>query len=197
MKTVNKDNVSDHFIEELNGIVAYIEKCKAVFNEDKLYLSYAHEHAIIMVYKAFETFVLRLMISCLNHNHAFFEEKWGIKLGKHINDDICEFLITKGGYFDFKGRGGLNKMINHTIGTNHNLGKVIKNNNYAPTIEKLCAIRNFAAHNSVQAKKEALEKFNLQRVGSAGSCLKVQGRFEDIVSKLKELAEEIKRTPME
>lgn len=194
MKTVNKDNVSDHFIEELDGIMAYIDKCKMVFNEDKLFLSYAYEHAIIMAYKAFETFILRLMISCLNHDHTFFEEKWGIKLGKHINDDICEFLITKGGYFDFKGRSGLSKMINHTIGTSHNLGRVIKHNNYATTIEQLCAGRNFAAHNSVQSKKEFLDKFNLQRAKSAGSCLKVQGRFESIVTKLKELAEEIKTT---
>ena len=73
MKTVNKDNVCDSFINSINGIKKYIDECKKVFADEKLYLSYSYENAIIMVYKEFEWFVMRLMISCLNHNHCFFE----------------------------------------------------------------------------------------------------------------------------
>lgn len=153
---------------------------------------YSYENAIIMVYKEFERFVLRTMISCLNHDHSHFESKYGIKLGKHINDDVCEFLITKGGFFDFKGRSGLNKVLNTVVGANHDVTKVFKKSIYQRPIEQLCTIRNYAAHNSLQSKKSAMEAFELKRIGSAGSCLKQQQRFEKIVEDLKCLVLDIR-----
>ena len=152
---------------------------------------------IILLYKAFETFVLRAMISCLNHSHSHFESRYSIKLGKHINDDVCEFLITKGGFFDFKGRDGLSKMLNDFIGREHNVAKVFKNNIYKDAITQLCAIRNYAAYNSLQSKRSAMQAFGLIRISSAGSCLKQQHRFENIVSQILRLANDLKNTPLE
>ena len=136
------------------------------------------------------------MISCLNHDHSVFEAKNGIRLGKHINDDVCEFLITKGGFFDFKGREGLCKVINATIGKDHNLAKIFKKTDYKGTIEQLCAIRNFAAHNSDQSKKAAAKAFGLKRISTAGSCLKKSSRFDSIINGLVQLSNEIKTTAM-
>ena len=196
MKTVNLQNVCDEFIRNMNEIEGYINRCKTVFSGEDKYLSFCYENAIIMLYKAFEKFILRTMISCLNHDHSHFEEKYGIKLGNHINDDVCEFLITKGGYFDFKGRGGLNKILNATIGSNHNVGKTIKNNKYGKTIDQLCSVRNYAAHNSTQAKKTVMEVYGLERISSPGSFLKKQNRFSALIAGLTELANDVKSTPM-
>lgn len=196
MKTVNIQNVCDSFIQEMQEIEAYITKCKTVFSGDDKYLSFSYENAIIMLYKSFEKFILRTMISCLNHDHSHFEEKYGIRLGNHINDDVCEFLVTKGGYFDFKGRGGLNKTLNATIGSNHNIGKAIKNNKYGQTIDRLCAVRNYAAHNSAQAKKAAMEAYGLKRISSPGSFLKKQNRLKSLIDSLTDLANDVKSTPM-
>lgn len=192
MKTVNKNNVCEEFVTALNDIVAYKDKCKSAFADNKKYLSYCYEYSIIMTYKAFERFLLRIMISCLNHDHSVFEKKNSISLGRHINDDVCEFLITKGGFFDFKGRDGLCKVINNTIGKDHVIAKTIKNNDYKNTIEQLCAIRNFAAHNSRQSKAAAAEAFKLKRISSAGSCLKQNGRFDSIIAHLIDLSNDIK-----
>lgn len=197
MKTVNKDKVCDEFITSIDEIKKYVEKSKELFSENKLFLSFNYENAIIMLYRSFERFALRIMISCLNHNHHVFEEKNNIKLGSHINDDICEFLITKGGYFDFKGRDGLCKILSTTIGADHKLAKVFKKTAYKDSIEQLCTIRNYAAHNSEQSKKAAAKAFGLKRISSAGSCLKKNSRFEATASKLIDLANDIKNTSME
>ena len=196
MNTVNKKDVCTNFIKELGEISGYVEKCKVVFNEEKQYLSFCYENAIIMVYRSFEHFLLRIMVSCLNHDHSHFEESYGIKLGRHINDDVCEFLITKGGYFDFKGNGDLKKTLNKSIGQKHPVVKVFGNGTYSKTIQKLYVLRNYAAHNSPQAKKAVLNEFNLQRVKSAGSLLKQQGRFQNIINELTQLANDIKEIPI-
>ena len=195
MNTVNKNDVCNSFIKEIDEISAYVKKCDAVFNEDKQCLSFSYENAIIMTYRYFENFILRIMISCLNHDHSHFEESYGIKLGRHINDDVCEFLITKGGYFDFKGNGDLKKMLNKTIGQKHPIAKVFGNGIYSKTIQKLYVLRNYAAHNSPQAKKAVLNEFNLKRAKSAGSILKQQGLFQSIISELEQLASDIKAIP--
>ncbi|MEA4898474.1 MAG: hypothetical protein VB115_09535 [Christensenellaceae bacterium] len=196
MRTVSIQSVCEEFKAAINGIQCYVAKCKQVFSEDKLFLSYGYENAVIMLYKSFERFVLRTMIACLNRDHSHCECKYSIKLGKHINDDVCEFLITKGGFFDFKGRSGLNKVLNDIIGTNHNIAKVFKSTAYKSTIDQLCAIRNYAAHNSAQSKQAAMETLGLRRISSAGSCLKTQHRFESLTISLTSLADTIKATPM-
>ena len=194
MKTVNKNNVCDKFNEELDRINGYVDRCKVVFKEEDLYLTYCYENAILMVYKEFEIFIERLLISCLNHDHSCFEEKYGIRLGKHINDDVCEFLITKGGFFDFRGYSGLIKTLGDALGSHHRLIALLKENNYKTYIEQLCAIRNYAAHNSKQSKQSAKKAFDLQSISSAGSCLKQHNRFTTILTKLKELCNQVKQT---
>lgn len=197
MKTVNIQTVSGEFSSSIREITSYTERCNQVFADEKKYLSYCYENAIIMLYKAFEQFVLRSMIACLNHDHSYFQEKHGIKLGKHINDDICEFLITKGGFFDFRGKSGLYKVLNEMIGADHTIATTFKKAEYKDTIDQLCTIRNYAAHNSYQSKQAVLKTFNLQRISSAGSFLKQQHRFENIANRLLELAEDVKNTHLQ
>lgn len=196
MKTVNKNNVCDQFISELEKIEGYIEKCGTVFAEEDLYLSYSYENAILMTYKAFEIFVKRIMISCLNHDHSFFEDKYGIALGKHINDDVCEFLITKGGYFDFRGYSGLVDTLKNVLGSTNPFIGVVRKDPYKTHIDQLCAARNYAAHNSRQSKEAAKKAFGLTTISSAGSCLKKAGRFSNIISGLKGFAAEVKTTAL-
>lgn len=196
MRTVNIQKVCDEFIEAVSEINEYIDKCNTVFASEKKYLSFCYENAIIMLYKSFERFALRSMISCLNHDHSHFQNKYRVRLGKHINDDVCEFLITKGGFFDFRGRSGLSKVLNDVIGSSHNIAKAFKQSKYKECIEQLCAIRNYAAHNSLQSKQKVMNVFNLKRISSAGSFLKQQRRFQNIADGLLELAEEVKETSL-
>ena len=86
-------------------------------------------------------------------------------------------------------------MLNKTIGQKHPIVKVFGNGTYSKTIQKLYVLRNYAAHNSPQAKKAVLNEFNLKRAKSAGSILKQQGRFQSIISELEQLAIDIKAIP--
>ena len=136
------------------------------------------------------------MISCLNHDHSFFEDKYGIALGKHINDDVCEFLITKGGYFDFRGYSGLVDTLKNVLGSTNPFIGVVRKDPYKTHIDQLCAARNYAAHNSRQSKEAAKKAFGLTTISSAGSCLKKAGRFSNIISGLKGFAAEVKTTAL-
>jgi hypothetical protein len=99
--------------------------------------------------------------------------------------------VVGNGYFDFKGRDDLIRILKRYIPDNHYLIAIVKNNVYKDALEKLSALRNFAAHGSEVAKKAALKAVNQEKVGSSGSWLKRQGRFVQIVDKLKQLADEI------
>jgi hypothetical protein len=147
-----------------------------------------------MLYRYFERFNLRVMISCLNHDHKHVQERYSISLGKHINDDVCEFLITKGGFFDFKGREGLLRVYGECIGKDHAVTNVIRDGTYKVAIEQLCAIRNYAAHNSEQSKNAAKKAFAVKSISSAGECLKQKRRLDSIIVSLVALANEVKTT---
>lgn len=192
MKTVTLAKVCNDFVTQLNEIQEYLDFCKNAFHDQDKYLSNSYELASIQTYKAFEFFAMRCLISCLNHDHSKVETKYGVKFGKHINDDVCMFIITKGGYFDFKDRSGLIQIINCLIGNDHKVSQSFKNNEYKNAIEQLCAIRNYAAHNSQQSKTKAKERFGLKQIGTAGSCLKCNCRYKEITDQLRALASRIK-----
>ena len=199
MNTVNKVDVCNEFIDRINEIDLYIRRCKDVFvsPSDSKYLEYSYENGIIMLYKAFEYFIMRTIIACLNHDHAFFEKKNKVRFGKHINIDVCEFLLTNGGYFDFAGRDGMSKVLAQTIGKEHNIAKVFKKNDYKDTIIQLCALRNYAAHNSNQSKSAAMKSLALSnRIATPGKCLQQNRRFQKIMEGLRLLANDVKDTPM-
>ena len=192
MRTVQKNDVCDKFLAAISKIENYVDKCDEVFSDNKLFLSYSYENAVIMLYREFENFILEILIYCLNHDHSNFERTYNIKLGKHINYDVCQYLITNGGYFDFKGRSNLSKVLNSLIGKEHNAAKTFKKTEYKDVLEQLFALRNYAAHNSSQSKKAALKAYNLQKIGSAGSCLKQQNRLDNMIKDIKALTIEIK-----
>ena len=199
MNTVNKVDVCNEFLDRINEIDSYIRRCKDVFASpsDSKYLEYSYENGIIMLYKAFEYFIMRTIIACLNHDHTFFERKYKVRFGKHINIDICEFLLTNGGYFDFSGRDGMSKVLAQTIGKEHNIAKVFKKNDYKDIIIQLCALRNYAAHNSNQSKSAAMKALALSnRIATPGKCLQQNRRFQKIMEGLRLLANDVKDTPM-
>ena len=51
MKTVNKNNVCDKFTADLDRINGYVDRCKIVFKEEDLYLTYSYENAILLFHE--------------------------------------------------------------------------------------------------------------------------------------------------
>ena len=100
--------------------------------------------------------------------------------------------MTGNGFFDFKGRDGLIKKLKQFLPMGHYLIDIVSAPAFQQPLERLsAAARNYAAHESQQSK-DAFKKAAAQnRVGSAGSWLKRQNRFEEIVDDLKALANQI------
>jgi hypothetical protein len=77
------------------------------------------------------------------------------------------------------------------VPSTHYLLASIKKPEYKDALERLTALRNFAAHESSSSKRAALEAIGGERTSSSGSWLKRKGRFRQISSQLKALATEI------
>ena len=99
--------------------------------------------------------------------------------------------MTGGSYFDYKGRDGLIATLKKYLPADHYLVDAVKKPAYLQPLERLIALRNFAAHESVQSKRRAQDALSVTRISSAGSWAKKQDRFKDISSKLRELADDI------
>ena len=169
-----------------------VEFASSIESESDEYISWVHDYAVIRLYREFESFILDCLVGAINNDTTVLTETTRGEFPKHLTDEVCEFVITGSGYFDFKGRDGLIKTLKKYVPADHYLLDVIKKPKHRPYIEKLCALRNFAAHNSDVAQKAVLVALDAERIGSASSWLKRQTRLKDIADGLNALAVEVK-----
>jgi len=172
-----------------DDIVTFVTTVSA--NQSDQNVSWLHSYAIIRLYREFESHVLDALVGAINNDTATVSATTGIDFPKHLTDEVCEFLITGTGYFDFKGRSGLIKTLKEFVPDNHYLVTIIKKAAYTDALERLSTLRNFAAHESAPSKKSALAAIGGLRIKSSGAWLKREGRFQAIVDGLKTLATEI------
>ncbi|MFG3132869.1 hypothetical protein ACGFZU_34875 [Streptomyces tendae] len=172
-------------------------------------VTWGYEAALMKTSVAFEALMLECLIVALNNDSQPFTEHTSIAFPKHMTEKVCEYLVTGGGYFDFKGRGGLLGDVKRvTGGDGHYLYDAVKNKAYLHALQLLLALRNYAAHESPQSKekvRQAIVAFRLGLPGTpdrhqlngakapaaAGAWLKRQGRFTEILDTLDALADEI------
>jgi hypothetical protein len=155
------------------------------------HVSWLHNYAVIKLYRIFESLMLDCLIGAINNDTATLSEKSGIAFPKHLTDEVCEYIITGQGYFDFKGRDGLISIVKRYVPDTHYILTVIKDAKHKKALEYLCALRNFAAHESYKSKKAALDAIGGAKIRSSGAWLKRQDRFKWLSRKLKELADDI------
>ena len=105
-----------------------------------------------------------------------------------MNVDVCEYLIHGDGYFDFAGRDGLIRTIKKVVPTAHWRPTIVSDAAYREPLDKLSALRNFAAHDSAVSKKRALQAIGQERMASSGAWLKIQNRLDAICTSLKAMA---------
>ena len=154
-------------------------------------VTWLHNYGIIKLYREFESLMLDCLVGAINNDSSAVSSTTGIRFPKHMTDEVCEYLIVGTGYFDFKGRDGLIKTLKKFVPEAHYLVTTVKKAKYKEPLERLSALRNFAAHESAVSKRSALDAVGAQRMSSSGSWLKVQGRMTALVDRLKELADQI------
>jgi cupin superfamily acireductone dioxygenase involved in methionine salvage len=156
-------------------------------------VSWGYDYAIIRLYREFESLILDCIVASINNDTATLSATTGVKFPKHLTDEVCEYIVIGDGYFDFRGRDGLIKTLKRFVPDAHFLITVTKNAKYRNCLEKLSALRNYAAHESAQAKGRVLETVNQKRIGAGGAWLKTQGRLEAITDDLRSFASELEK----
>jgi hypothetical protein len=178
------------FIDLTHELEAFCGRMETLASS-KLDLSLAYEAALIKLSVGFERLMFHVLVAAVNNDPSALSNRVGVRFPRHMTDEVCEYLITGGRYFDFRGRDGLIKLVKEHVRDSHYLLVVLKKPTYRESIEILIALRNFAAHESTQSKKAAMEALRVNRLASAGSWLKRQGRFNKLADKLRALAAEL------
>jgi hypothetical protein len=155
------------------------------------FVSWAHDYAVIKLYREFESLMFDALVGVINNDPAVLSISTGYKFPKQMSQNACRFIIVGTGYFNFNGRGGLKQNLKKFVGEQHYLVKIVMHDNYRDTLEKLSALRNFAAHNSQRSKEEARKATGQKGISSSGAWLKRKYRLQRLIEDLKNLAEEV------
>ena len=190
MKKKSAKKAAQTFIARVEETNQFLET-EAISDLSDKHATWVHEYAVIRLYRDFEDMMLNCLIAAINNNTEELSKKTGVDFPKHLNDEVCEFIIVGDGYFDFRGRDGLIKTLKKFLPSDHYIITAVKKPAYKVILERLSALRNFAAHDSKPSKKRALEAIGGQRLPSSGVWLKRQDRFATLASNLKRLAKEI------
>ena len=177
------------FRKEQENILEFITQAEKGLSAR--HISMIYDAAIIKLYVAFEHMILGALVGAINNDTSTLSSTTQITFPKHLTDEVCEYIITGGGYFNFRGRGGLIRDMHKYVPTDHYLLKAISDKKYRQSMDRLCALRNFAAHESPKSKREALNAIGQERVGTAGSWLKRQNRLREIANDLSDLSRDV------
>ena len=135
-------------------------------------ITWAHDYAVIRLYRTFEDFVLSSLVASINNDTAQLSLSTGVSFPKHLTNEVCEYIIVKGGYFDFRGRDGLIKTLKRHLPEAHFIVIEVKKTAYKSALEQLSSLRNFAAHNSPSSKRAAMKAIGANRLSASGVWLK-------------------------
>lgn len=177
------------FNAEVDKILEFLSTVKARQTEE--HITWLYNYAVIRLYKEFEGLMLDVLVAAVNNDTSTLEATTDVKFPKHLTDEVCEFLITGTGYFDFKGRSGLIKTLKSFVPDTHYLVSTVKKTTYTAALDQLSTLRNFAAHESQASKRAALDAIGAVKLAASGAWLKKQSRFDTLAQKLKALSSEL------
>jgi hypothetical protein len=154
-------------------------------------VTWAYEAALLKTYVAFENLMLDCIVAAINNDTSTISARTSVAFPKHLTDEVCEYLVIGSGYFDFRGRAGLIKVIKGYVPDGHWLLAAVKQPRHIKPLDQMIALRNYAAHESPVSKRKARDAIGQQRIASAGSWLKLQDRFPDMIKALNKVADDI------
>lgn len=186
-KSIKK--VAQDFQTDADNVKTFAADARARLSAQQT--TWVYEYAIIRLYRHFEDLILNALKGAINNDTSTLSAAVNIQFPSSLSDAVCEYIITGGGYFDFKGRDGLIKTLKSFVPGTHYLVDIVKKAKYKDAVERLSALRNYAAHDSEVSRTKARTAVGQDRIGPAGAWLKSQNRLEDIANLLIELAEEI------
>ena len=190
MKKKSGKKASETFKERAQEIGDFLDR-ENLSSFSVAHVTWIHDYAIIRLYREFETMIFNCLVAAINSDTQQLSQTTGVAFPKHLTEEACEFIIVGDGYFDFRGRDGLIGKLKKYLPGNHYLVQIVAKNDYKETLDKLSALRNFAAHSSKVSKKSALRALGRQRLASSGAWLKERNRFSEMLRSLRQLADEV------
>lgn len=178
------------FQDELDQLVSFCQRMEQAELASE-HVGLAYELAVIKLSAKFEQLILDALVGAINNDTSTISEQTGVRFPKHLTDEVCEYLIAQNGYLDFKGRDGLIQKLKQFVPPGHYLLETVSAKKYQTTLEQLFPLRNFAAHESRQAKRAATKATGTRKMGSVGKWLRTKGRFRKIARNFKQLAKDI------
>lgn len=154
-------------------------------------VTWTFDGAVIRLSAGFERLMLDALVGAVNKDNSHLARTVRVRFPKHLTDEVTEYLITGAGYFDFKGREGLIRQVKQCVPESHYLLNAVKKAAHKEPLERMLALRNYAAHGSRQSKQAATKAVGLSRLSSAGAWLKRQNRFDQLAAKQDSIAAEI------
>ena len=183
---------SQQFREEAKKLLEYCETAHKKLPSNE-HLNLVYDGAVIKLYSAFERMMIGALTGAINNDTSRLSTTTNVQFPKHLTDEVCEYIIIGSGYFNFRGRDGLIGEVRKYVPCNHYLVEAVKNPVYKDSLDLLCTLRDYAAHGGTASKNNALTATGQKRIGSSGSWLKSQNRFQDLISKINELSEDIEK----
>ncbi|MCB1274827.1 MAG: hypothetical protein KDB25_10635 [Leucobacter sp.] len=157
-------------------------------------LSRAHNVAIIESAITLERLVLDCLVVAINNDVSVIRTESQVNFPAHLQDDVVEYIIVGNGYFDFRGgKSGIVKAVKQYLVDSHWVTQAVKRLD-ASQIDRLIALRNWAAHESPQSARKAKAAVNQVRARSAGSWAKVDGRIFEITAAVRAFALDIQHS---
>jgi hypothetical protein len=190
VRKVSVKKVGRDFQAECTDIERVLQGAKTA-NLGAAFMSSIYDYAIIRLHAAFESFIFRALVGVMNNNTRSVSAATGVFFPRHLTGDVCEYLVTRGRYFDARGRSHLIDVLQGFLPPTVYLVQVVRDSRFQDSLDKLWALRNFAAHRSGKAKRAALQVASAQNMSSAGAWLKNHGRYDAIVRDLTQLSNEV------
>ena len=190
MKKKSGKKASETFKKRTQEIEGFLDK-ENLSSFSEAHVTWVHDYAIIRLYREFETMIFDCLVAAINSDTRQLSEKTGIDFPKHLKNEVCEFIVIGDGFFDFRGRSGLISRLKKYLSDDHYLVEIVMKDAYREALDRLSALRNFAAHGSKVSKKSALAALGRRRLAYSGAWLKKQNRFGEMLGSLRQLADEV------
>lgn len=95
MRKISFENTASDFKRKIQNLKTFLSECSTNLAGEDAYISNCYEYGIINLYKSFEHFMYRTIVGCINHDSSHVSNTYNINFGKHISDDMCDFILTK------------------------------------------------------------------------------------------------------
>ena len=98
MRKKSAKKAAKDFVSKADEIEKFIDSINLSRLSTK-HVTWAHEYAIIRLYREFEDMILNSLIAAINKNTSELSNTTGISFPKHLTDEVCEYIIVGDGYF--------------------------------------------------------------------------------------------------